>query len=122
MVSKINKNKIRKKRHLALRNKISGTPERPRLNVYRSTNHIYVQVIDDTKGHTIASCSSIDKLIAESLKGKTKQEQAFIVGQEAANRALKANITQVVFDRGGYLYTGRIKQVADGARAAGLKF
>lgn len=122
MISKPNKNKIRQKRHLSIRKKVSGDAQAPRLNVYRSINHIYVQLIDDTKGHTLASCSSLDKDLQSILEGKTKQEKARIIGQEIAKRALKANIEHVVFDRGGYLYTGRIKQVADGAREAGLKF
>jgi len=122
MISKPNKNQIRQKRHLSIRKKVSGDAKTPRLNVYRSTSHIYVQIIDDTKGQTLSSCSTMDKDLQSALKGKTKQEMARIVGQEIAKRALKAKIENVVFDRGGYLYTGRIKQVADGAREAGLKF
>jgi large subunit ribosomal protein L18 len=122
MISKPNKNIIRKKRHLSLRKKISGDSQTPRLNVYRSINHIYAQIIDDSKGHTLVACSTMDKQLQDALKGKTKQEQAKIVGQELAKRALEVNIQNVVFDRGGYLYTGRIKHVADGAREAGLKF
>ncbi|HEY8423653.1 MAG TPA: 50S ribosomal protein L18 [Clostridia bacterium] len=122
MISKPDKNAIRQKRHLRIRKKIFGDSTRPRLCVYRSLKHIYAQIIDDTKGHTLVACSTMDKQLRDSLKGKTKQEQAKIVGQEIAKRALAANIQTVVFDRGGYLYTGRIKQVADGAREAGLKF
>ncbi|NLC16997.1 MAG: 50S ribosomal protein L18 [Clostridiales bacterium] len=122
MISKPNKNEIRKKRHLRVRKKISGDSKTPRLNVYRSINHIYAQIIDDTKGHTLVACSTLEKGLQEALKGKTKQEQARIVGQEIAQKALKSKIEKVVFDRGGYLYTGRIKQLADGAREAGLKF
>lgn len=122
MISKPNKNIIRKKRHLSLRKKLSGDSQTPRLNVYRSINHIYAQIIDDSKGHTLVACSTMDKQLQDALKGKTKQEQAKIVGQELAKRALEVNIQNVVFDRGGYLYTGRIKHVADGAREAGLKF
>ncbi|HIU97744.1 MAG TPA: 50S ribosomal protein L18 [Candidatus Ornithoclostridium faecigallinarum] len=122
MINKIDKNAIRQKRHQRLRNKISGTAERPRFNVYRSTNNISVQIIDDVKGHTLAACSTLDKALADQLKGKTKTEAAAIVGKTAAEKALAAGITEVVFDRGGYLYTGRVKSVADGAREAGLKF
>ncbi len=122
MINKIDKNAIRQKRHQRLRNKISGTAERPRFNVYRSTNNISVQIIDDVKGHTLAACSTLDKALADQIKGKTKTEAAAIVGKTAAEKALAAGITEVVFDRGGYLYTGRVKSVADGAREAGLKF
>ncbi|HEY8419840.1 MAG TPA: 50S ribosomal protein L18 [Clostridia bacterium] len=122
MISKADKNRIRQKRHLRIRKKIFGDADRPRLSVYRSLNHIYAQIIDDTKGHTLVACSTLEKGLKEVLKGKTKQEQARIIGQEIAKKALAANIQNVVFDRGGYLYTGRIKQVADGAREAGLKF
>ena len=122
MINKIDKNAIRQKRHQRLRNKISGTAERPRFNVYRSTNNISVQIIDDVKGHTLAACSTLDKALADQIKGKTKTEAAAIVGKTAAEKALAAGITEVVFDRGGYLYTGRVKSVADGAREAGVKF
>ena len=122
MINTIDKNATRQKRHQRLRNKISGTAERPRFNVYRSTNNISVQIIDDVKGHTLAACSTLDKALADQIKGKTKTEAAAIVGKTAAEKALAAGITEVVFDRGGYLYTGRVKSVADGAREAGLKF
>ena len=122
MINKIDKNAIRQKRHQRLRNKISGTAERPRFNVYRSTNNISVQIIDDVKGHTLAACSTLDKALADQIKGKTKTEAAAIVGKTAAEKALVGGITEGVFDRGGYLYTGRVKSVADGAREAGLKF
>ena len=122
MISKIDKNAIRQKRHLRVRSKISGTAERPRFNVYRSTNNINVQIIDDVKGVTLVSCSTLDKDMIAKVKGKTKVEASNIVGQAVAQKALKAGITEVVFDRGGYLYTGRVKSVADGAREAGLKF
>lgn len=122
MVKKIDKNAVREKRHIRVRAKISGTPSKPRFNVYRSTSHIYVQVIDDVNGKTLISCSTLEKSIAPSLQGKTKKEQAKIVGLEAGKKALAKGIKEVVFDRGGYLYTGRVKEVADGAREAGLKF
>ena len=122
MIKKINKNEDRKMRATRVRNKISGTTERPRLNVFRSLNHIYAQVIDDTKGVTLASASTMDKNIAKSIEGKTKQEAAFIVGQTVAKNAMSKGIKAVVFDRAGYQYTGRVKAVADGARDAGLEF
>ena len=122
MISKIDKNKDRLKRHERVRNKVSGTAARPRLSVYRSLNHIYAQIIDDVAGKTLASCSTLDKKVAEAVKDASKQEAAKIVGQELAQRALAAKIEEVVFDRGGYIYTGRVKSLADGAREAGLKF
>ena len=122
MIKKINKNEDRKMRAERVRAKISGTTERPRLNVFRSLNNIYAQVIDDTKGITLAQSSTMDKAIVKSIEGKTKQEAAFIVGQAVAKNAMAKGITQVVFDRAGYQYTGRVKALADGARDAGLEF
>ena len=122
MISKIDKNADRLKRHERVRNKISGTPERPRLCVFRSLSHIYAQIIDDVAGNTLVSCSTLDKVVAESVKELTKKEAAKVVGTEIAKRALEKGITEVVFDRGGYIYMGRVQCVADGAREAGLKF
>ena len=122
MIKKINKNNDRKIRAERVRAKISGTMERPRLNVFRSLNNIYAQVIDDVKGVTLASASTMDKTIAKSIEGKTKQEAAFIVGQAVAKNAMSKGIKTVVFDRAGYQYTGRVKALADGARDAGLEF
>ena len=122
MIKKIDKNSIRQKRHGRIRNKISGSAERPRFNVYRSTRNVTVQIIDDVKGHTLVYCSTLDKDIAPAVEGKTKVEAAKIVGEAAAKKALEKGITEVVFDRGGYLYTARVQAVADGAREAGLKF
>lgn len=102
--------------------KIKGTAERPRLNVYRSLNQIYVQVIDDEAGNTLVSASTVDSSLASELDGKTKREQAVAVGKTIAQRAKDAGIDEVVFDRGGYLYHGRVKSLADGAREGGLKF
>ncbi|MBW7958949.1 MAG: 50S ribosomal protein L18 [Anaerolineae bacterium] len=116
-----NLNDPRKRRQRRIRLKISGTPERPRLNVFRSLHHIYAQVIDDVAGHTLASASTMDKDIAEQVAGKKKSEQAAIVGKVVAQRALDAGIQEVVFDRGGYVYHGRVKALADGAREGGLK-
>ena len=122
MISKIDKNADRLKRHERVRNKISGTAERPRLSVFRSLNHIYAQIIDDVAGNTLVACSTVEKAIAESVKDLTKKEAAKVVGVEVAKRALEKGITEVVFDRGGYVYMGRVQCVADGAREAGLKF
>lgn len=117
-----NRNVARKRRHIRVRKKLSGTPERPRLNVYRSLTDIYVQVIDDIAGVTLTSASSIDKELRSGMKGKNKTEQAEIVGESVAKRAKAAGISQVVFDRGGYKYIGRVKALADGARKGGLEF
>ena len=122
MITKIDKNADRLKRHERVRSKISGTPERPRLCVFRSLSHIYAQIIDDVAGNTLVSCSTLDKAVVESVKELTKKEAAKVVGTEIAKRALEKGITEVVFDRGGYIYTGRVECVADGAREAGLKF
>ncbi len=122
MISKIDKNSVRQRRHARVRKHISGTAETPRLNVYRSLNHIYVQIIDDTKGVTLASASTMEKAIKEKIADMTKTEAAKVVGGAVAERAKEKGIETVVFDRGGYLYTGRVKAVADGAREAGLKF
>lgn len=120
MISKMDKNADRKIRHARVRKKVYGTCLKPRFNVYRSTRYIYVQVIDDVNGKTLAAANSLQ--MADKLKGKTKCEQAKAVGFAAAEAAMKQGITEVVFDRGGYIYTGRVQKVADGARDAGLKF
>ena len=122
MISKLNKNEDRKKRHARVRLKVSGTAECPRLSVYRSLNHIYAQIIDDVAGNTLVACSSVEKSVMALVEGKSKKEVATIVGQELAKKALAKGIEKVVFDRGGYLYTGRVAALADGAREAGLKF
>ena len=122
MISKLDKNTDRLARHARVRKKIGGTAERPRFDVYRRNMHIYVQVIDDVAGKTLAAASTVEKEIGKMVEGKSKTEAAKIVGAEAAKRAIAAGITEVVFDRGGYIYTGRVAAVADGAREAGLKF
>ncbi len=122
MIKKIDKNEERLRRHTRVRKKISGTAETPRLSVYRSLNHIYVQVIDDVKGVTLCSASTMEKEVKGEIKDKTKTEAAKLVGKKVAERALKKGVKAVVFDRGGYLYTGRVQAVADGAREAGLNF
>ena len=119
MITVKDKNKDRQVRHERVRKTVVGTSERPRLNVYRSLSNIYAQIIDDSKGKTLVSPSTLDKEIAEMIKGKTKTEAAKIVGEVIGKRAKEKKI---VFDRGGYLYTGRVQAVADGARASGLKF
>ena len=122
MISKIDKNQERKRRHLRVRNKVSGTAAAPRLCVYRSLNHIYAQIIDDTVGNTLVAASTLDKAIKADLAGKTKSEEAKLVGELLAKKALEKGIETGVFDRGGYLYTGRVASLADGAREGGLKF
>ena len=110
----------RKRRHRRVRKHVQGTALRPRLNVYRSNQNVFVQMIDDIAGHTLVSCSTIDKDVAAMLSDKNKVEAAKIVGQTVAERAKQAGITTVVFDRGGFKYTGRVAAVAQGARDAGL--
>ena len=122
MITVKDKNKDRIVRHKRVRKTVVGTTERPRLNVYRSLNNIYAQIIDDSKGETIVSASTLDKEVIGLIKGKNKTEAAKIVGEVVGKRAVAKKIKEVVFDRGGYLYTGRVQAVADGARASGLKF
>ena len=119
MINKIDKNAVRQKRHQRIRNKISGTASRPRMAVYRSLSNIYVQIIDDSIGHTLAAASTMDKDLAASLEGETKTEAAKIVGEKAAKLALAKGINEAVFDRGGYIYHGRVEALAEGAREAG---
>ena len=127
MISKIDKNTVRQRRHARVRKTVAGTAAAPRLNVYRSLNHIYAQIIDDRAGNekggvTLAAASTMDKDVKAQLEGLTKTDAAKVVGKVLAERALKKGVETVVFDRGGYLYTGRVKALADGARDAGLKF
>ena len=127
MISKIDKNAVRQRRHARVRKTVTGTATAPRMNVYRSLNHIYVQVIDDRKGDekggvTLAAASTMDKAVKEKIQGLNKTDAAKVVGAVAAERAMAKGVQTVVFVRGGYLYTGRVKAVADGAREAGLKF
>jgi large subunit ribosomal protein L18 len=112
----------RARRHVRVRKNLTGTAERPRLNVYRSLSSIYAQVIDDQAGHTLVSASTVDHDLREKVKGLKKSEQAKLVGQTIAERAKNKGIQSVVFDRGGYRYIGRIKALADGAREGGLQF
>ncbi|APH06649.1 50S ribosomal protein L18 [Bacillus weihaiensis] len=120
MITKADKNVVRKKRHARVRAKLTGTTTRPRLNVYRSNTHIYAQVIDDTNSVTLASASTLDKDF--SLDSKGNVEAAKQVGELVAKRAIEKGVKSVVFDRGGYLYHGRIKALAEAAREAGLEF
>jgi large subunit ribosomal protein L18 len=115
------KNATRKKRHVRIRKRMTGTPERPRLNVYRSLSHIYATLIDDTQGHTLVAASSVDKAIKGDKSGGNIAG-AKAVGAQIAERAKAAGITKVVFDRGGYLYHGRVQALADAAREGGLEF
>jgi large subunit ribosomal protein L18 len=113
----------RKRRHVRVRAKVSGTPQRPRLNVFRSSAHIYAQVIDDTEGHTLVAASDLEAGLRERAGAEaTKVAKAKLVGQLVAERAKEVGITSVVFDRGGFLYHGRVRAVAEGAREAGLEF
>ncbi|RAK16758.1 LSU ribosomal protein L18P [Anoxybacillus vitaminiphilus] len=120
MITKLDKNAVRKKRHARVRKKVFGTAERPRLNVFRSNKHIYAQVIDDVKAVTLVSASTLDKEF--NLESTGNIEAAKKVGELVAKRALEKGIKSVVFDRGGYLYHGRVKALADAAREAGLEF
>ena len=120
MITKADKNDVRKKRHARVRTKLSGTQERPRLNVFRSSQHIYAQVIDDVNGVTLASASTLDKDL--TLNGTGNVEAAKQVGLLVAKRATEKGVSVVVFDRGGYLYHGRVKALAEAAREAGLQF
>ncbi|GIO58313.1 50S ribosomal protein L18 [Paenibacillus cellulositrophicus] len=122
MITKEDKNKARLKRHLRVRKKIQGTAERPRLNVFRSSKHIYAQLIDDVAGVTIVSASTVDKELSGSVKNGGSVEAARQVGELVAKRAKEKGHTSIVFDRGGYLYHGRIQALADAAREAGLEF
>ena len=122
MIKMIDKNKERQRRHERVRRKISGTAQTPRLCVYRSLNHIYAQVIDDTKGVTLCSASTLEKEVKAEIKDLTKTDAAKAVGKKVAEKALAKGVKEVVFDRGGYLYTGRVQALADGAREAGLNF
>jgi len=122
VLKKIDKNQKRKERHYSIRNKVVGTPERPRLNIFKSSKHIYAQVIDDATGTTIASASTLDKEIIGQVAELTKTDAAKLVGKTVGERAKNKGINAVVFDRGGYLYHGRVKLLADGARESGLEF
>ena len=122
MVRKESRAKVRENKHRRLRNRISGTTARPRLAVFRSNNHMYAQIIDDTVGNTIAAASTLDKDIKEAVEKTNNVAAAAQVGTVIAKRALEKGITTVVFDRGGYIYQGKVQALADAAREAGLEF
>ena len=122
MAQKLGKRLARKRRHRRIRKKLMGTPEKPRLNVSRSLNHIYAQVIDDYSGHTLAAASTLDPSLREEASQSSKSEVARRVGELLGERAQEKGITQVSFDRGGYKYQGRVKALAEGAREKGLEF
>ncbi len=121
-MAKLSRAESRNRRHRRVRKFVIGTPDRPRLNVFRSEAEIYAQVIDDKAGHTVAAASSIDHELRSKLSGLTKTDQARLVGELVAKRAKDKGVNQVVFDRGGFRYIGRVKALADGARQAGLDF
>jgi large subunit ribosomal protein L18 len=124
MIRRKSRNESRQRRHLRIRRTVAGTPDRPRLSVFRSVAHIYAQVVDDRAGRTLAAASSLDPEIKThaAAKGKRKTEAGKLVGQLVARRAKEHGVSRVVFDRGGYMYHGRVKAVADGAREGGLEF
>jgi large subunit ribosomal protein L18 len=122
MINKESRSKIRVNKHMRMRNKLQGTTERPRLAVFISEKHIYAQNIDDVKGNTIVAASTAEKEISANLEATSNVDAAKAVGEAVAKKALAKGIEQVVFDRGGFLYHGRVKALADAARAAGLQF
>ena len=122
MVSKVNRSDVRKNKHRRLRSRLSGTPERPRLAVFRSNNHMYAQIIDDVAGNTIVSASTLQGDVKEGLDKTNNVEAAAKLGTVIAKKAMDNGIKEVVFDRGGYIYQGKVKALADAAREAGLEF
>ena len=122
MVSKVNRSEVRVNKHRRLRSRLSGTPERPRLAVFRSNNHMYAQIIDDTVGNTLVSASTLQKEVKAELEKTNDVNAAAYLGKVIAERAIEKGITEVVFDRGGFIYQGKIKALADAAREAGLNF
>ena len=122
MVSKKSRTVVREQKHRRLRNRFSGTAERPRLAVFRSNNHMYAQIIDDTVGKTLVSASTLDKDVKAELEKTNNVEAATVVGTVVAKKALEKGITTVVYDRGGFIYEGKVKALAEAAREAGLEF
>ncbi len=122
MVSKKSRSVVREQKHLRVRNHLSGTTERPRLAVFRSNSHMYAQIIDDTVGNTLVSASTMDKEVKSACEKTNNVDAAAVVGSFIAKRALAKGINTVVFDRGGFLYAGKVKALADAAREAGLEF
>ncbi|MBI2849518.1 MAG: 50S ribosomal protein L18 [Chloroflexi bacterium] len=121
-MAKDNPTIARQRRHLRVRAKVKGVADAPRLSVFRSLNHVFAQVIDDTRGHTLVAASTLDKEVKEAAEGKSKTGKSELVGALVAKRALSQGIKQVAFDRGGFRYHGRVKALAEAARQAGLKF
>lgn len=122
MVSKQSRSEVREKKHARLRNRFSGTAERPRLAVFRSNNHIYAQIIDDTVGNTLVAASTVEKTVKTELEKTDNVDAAAYVGTVIAKRALEKGIKEIVFDRGGFIYHGKVQALADAAREAGLEF
>ena len=122
MINKESRSEVRAKKHLKIRNRFSGTAERPRLAVFRSNNHMYAQVIDDSEGKTLVAASTVEKAVKSELEKTNNVDAAAYVGKVIAERAIAAGIKTVVFDRGGFIYQGKIKALADAAREAGLEF
>ncbi len=122
MIKKLNRNEIRLRKHVRVRKKVAGTTERPRMNVFRSLKNIYVQIIDDTTGNTLVSASTLDVAVKGKVANGGNKVAAQEVGKLIASKAIDKGIKQVVFDRGGYIYHGRVKELADAAREAGLDF
>lgn len=122
MVSQVNRSKIRIKKHMKIRNRFTGTPQRPRLAVFRSNNHMYAQIIDDTVGHTLVSASTLEKDVKAELEKTNDVAAAAYLGTVIAKKALEKGIKSVVYDRGGFIYQGKVKALADAAREAGLEF
>ena len=122
MVSKKSRSEVRVKKHLKIRNRFTGTAARPRLAVFRSNNHMYAQIIDDTVGNTLVSASTLDKEVKSGLEKTNNVEAAAVVGTTIAKKAIEKGITTVVFDRGGFIYQGKVQALADAAREAGLEF
>ena len=122
MISKKSRSEVRAKKHLKIRNRFSGTPERPRLSVFRSNKHMYAQIIDDVAGNTLCAASTVEKAVSSELKYTDNVEAASYLGSVIAKRAAEKGIKEVVFDRGGFIYQGKVKALADAAREAGLEF
>jgi large subunit ribosomal protein L18 len=122
MIKKVSRQKVRVKKHLKIRNRFSGTTEKPRLAVFRSNSHMYAQIIDDTVGNTLVAASTVEKDVKAKLEKTNNVDAAAYLGKIIAERALEKGITTVVYDRGGFIYQGKVAALADGAREAGLKF
>ena len=122
MINKESRSEVRAKKHLKIRNRFSGTAERPRLAVFRSNNHMYAQVIDDSEGKTLVAASTVEKAVKSELEKTNDVDAAAYIGKLVAERAIAAGVKTVVFDRGGFIYQGKIKALADAAREAGLEF